>query len=128
MDRVREHLPYVLPIVFSNHPQQHHWSIGLEVTLSVLGFTDLDTPTVGTMIFLANQHSAMISALVVVRVPDSFCHHHLHRALLAGGVDERIYRSRSRLSRMGGGTADCGGTEAADGPCFRSSASAPTTR
>jgi peptide/nickel transport system permease protein len=48
---VREHLPYVLPIVFSTTLNNINWSIGLEVTLSVLGFTDINTPTVGTMIF-----------------------------------------------------------------------------
>jgi peptide/nickel transport system permease protein len=48
---LREHLPFVLPIVFSTTLNNINWSIGLEVTLSVLGFTDLDTPTVGTMIF-----------------------------------------------------------------------------
>src|SRR6185503_5425361 len=53
---IHEHLPYVLPIVFSTTLNNINWSIGLEVTLSVLGFTSLDTPTIGTMIFWANQH------------------------------------------------------------------------
>ena len=41
---VEEHLPYVLPIVFSTTMNNINWSIGLEVTLSVLGFTDINTP------------------------------------------------------------------------------------
>ena len=86
---LREHLPYVLPIVFSTTLNNINWSIGLEVTLSVLGFTDLDTPTVGTMIFWANQHSAMVSGVWWwIRVPDHVRHHHLHRPLPAGGIDE----------------------------------------
>ena len=91
---LREHLPYVLPIVFSTTLNNINWSIGLEVTLSVLGFTDLDTPTVGTMIFWANQHSAMVSGVWWWFVFPTACrHHHLHRALPAGGLDERIHRS-----------------------------------
>jgi peptide/nickel transport system permease protein len=60
---VQEHLPYVLPIVFSTTLNNINWSIGLEVTLSVLGFTDINTPTIGTMIFWANQHSAMVAGV-----------------------------------------------------------------
>src|SRR5260221_4695361 len=40
-----EHFPYVLPIVFSTTLNNINWSIGLEVTLAVLGFTDINTPT-----------------------------------------------------------------------------------
>src|SRR3954467_1343553 len=39
---VEEHLPYVLPIVFSTTMNNINWSIGLEVTLAVLGFTDIN--------------------------------------------------------------------------------------
>lgn len=103
---LREHLPYVLPIIFSTTLNNINWSIGLEVTLSVLGFTDLDTPTVGTMIFWANQHSAMVSgvwwwfvfptAFVTVAFIGLF--------LLAVSMNEYI-DPRSRLARMGGGAA-----------------------
>ncbi len=60
---VGEHLPYVLPIVFSTTMNNINWSIGLEVTLSVLGFTDINTPTVGMMIYWANQHTAMMAGV-----------------------------------------------------------------
>jgi peptide/nickel transport system permease protein len=56
-----EHLPFVLPIIFSTTLNNMIWSIGMEVTLSVLGFTNVETPTVGTMIYWANQHQAMVS-------------------------------------------------------------------
>ncbi|MEA2806316.1 MAG: peptide/nickel transport system permease protein, partial [Rhodospirillaceae bacterium] len=56
---VEEHLPYVLPIVFSTTMNNINWSIGLEVTLSVLGFTDINTPTIGVLIYWANQHTAL---------------------------------------------------------------------
>lgn len=101
---IKEHLPYVLPIVFSTTLNNINWSIGLEVTLSVLGFTDIDTPTVGTMIFWANQHSAMVAgiwwwfvfptALITMTFIAMF--------LLAISMNEYI-DPRSRLARMGSG-------------------------
>jgi peptide/nickel transport system permease protein len=99
---VEEHLPYVLPIVFSTTLNNMNWSIGLEVTLSVLGFTDINTPTIGMMIFWANQHTAMVAgiwwwvffpvALVIVAFIGLF--------LLAVSMNEYI-DPRSRLGRVG---------------------------
>ena len=103
---LKEHLPYVLPIVFSTTLNNINWSIGLEVTLSVLGFTDIDTPTVGTMIFWANQHSAMISGtwwwyvFPTLFITITF----IGLFLLAVSLNEYI-DPRSRLARMGGGSA-----------------------
>jgi peptide/nickel transport system permease protein len=99
----REHLPYVMPIVFSTTMNNINWSIGLEVTLSVLGFTNINTPTIGTMIFWANQHSAMVSgvwwwfAFPALFVTVAF----IGLFLLAISMNEYI-DPRSRLSRMGG--------------------------
>ena len=100
----REHLPYVMPVVFTTTMNNMNWSIGLEVTLSVLGFTDVNTPTIGGMIYWANQHAALVSgiwwwiaapvALVVVVFIALF--------LLAVSMNEYI-DPRSRLARMGGG-------------------------
>ncbi len=102
----REHLPYVLPIVFSTTLNNMNWSIGLEVTLSVLGFTSISTPTIGVMIYWANQHTALVAgiwwwiafpvALVVMLFIGLF--------LLAVALNEFI-DPRSRLTRMGGGAA-----------------------
>ena len=99
----QEHLPYVLPIVFSTTMNNMNWSIGLEVTLSVLGFTDIDTPTIGGMLYWANQHAALVAgiwwwlffpvALVVMLFIGLF--------LLAVSMNEYI-DPRSRLSRMQG--------------------------
>ncbi|HZH97363.1 MAG TPA: ABC transporter permease, partial [Fimbriimonadaceae bacterium] len=101
---VREHLPYVMPIVFSTTMNNMNWSIGLEVTLSVLGFTDINTPTIGGMIYWANQHTAIVAnvwwwiafpvGVVVMTFVGLF--------LLAVSMNEYI-DPRSRLSRMGGG-------------------------
>lgn len=99
----QEHLPYVLPIVFSTTMNNINWSIGLEVTLSVLGFTDIDTPTIGVMIYWANQHTAMTAGiwwwflfpvgLVMITFIALF--------LLAVSMNAHI-DPRSRLARMGG--------------------------
>ena len=101
---VQEHLPYVLPIVFSTTLNNINWSIGLEVTLSVLGFTDINTPTVGTMIFWANQHSAMVAGVWWWLVfPTAFITlTFIGLFLLAVSMNEYI-DPRSRLARMGQG-------------------------
>lgn len=100
----REHLPYVMPIVFSTTMNNMNWSIGIEVTLAVLGFTDINAPTIGGMIYWANQHTALVAgiwwwiafpiALVVMTFVGLF--------LLAVSMNEYI-DPRSRLARMGGG-------------------------
>ena len=100
---LKEHLPYVLPIVFFTTMNNLIWATGLEVTLSVLGFSDVNRPTVGGMIYWANQHSAIIAGIwwwiafpmlfVIILFLGLF--------LLAISVNEYI-DPRSRLSRMGG--------------------------
>ena len=101
---VQEHLPYVMPIVFSTTMNNINWSIGLEVTLAVLGFTDINTPTIGGMIYWANQHTAIVAgiwwwiAFPVGLIVMTF----VGLYLLAVSMNEYI-DPRSRLARMGGG-------------------------
>lgn len=98
----QEHLPYVLPIVFSTTLNNLNWSIGLEVTLSVLGFTDVNTPTIGGMVFWANQHTALVAgiwwwiAAPVALIATLF----IGLFLIAASVSEYI-DPRSRLARIG---------------------------
>ena len=100
----REHLPYVLPIIFSTTLNNMNWSIGLEVTLAVLGFMDINTPTIGGMIYWANQHTAIVAGIwwwitfPVLTVVATF----VGLYLIAVSINEYI-DPRSRLSRMGGG-------------------------
>ncbi|MBY5642665.1 ABC transporter permease [Rhizobium leguminosarum] len=99
---IREHLPYVMPIVFFTTMNNMIWAIGIEVTLSVLGFSDINRPTIGGMIYWANAHSAMVSGIwwwvafpmlfVVILFLGLF--------MLAMSVNEYI-DPRSRLARMG---------------------------
>jgi peptide/nickel transport system permease protein len=101
---LREHLPYVMPVVFFTAMNNLIWAIGIEVTLSILGFSDVNRPTVGGMIYWANQHQAIIAGIwwwiafpilfVVLLVLGLF--------LLAISVNEYI-DPRSRLDRMEGG-------------------------
>lgn len=99
---VRQHLPYVMPVIFFTAMNNLIWAIGLEVTLSVLGFSDINRPTIGGMIYWANQHQAIIAgiwwwiAFPIVAVVLLF----LGLFLLAISVNEYI-DPRSRLSRMG---------------------------
>ena len=60
---MEEHLPFVLPIVFATTINNMLWSIGMEVTLSVLGLSDLTTPSLGTALFWANQHGALVAGV-----------------------------------------------------------------
>jgi len=98
----QEHLPYVMPVVFSTAMANMIWSIGFEVTLGVLGFTNVNVPTVGTTIYWANNHSAMVVGtwwwiiIPVVLIVMLF----LGLFLLAVSMNEYI-DPRSRLRRMG---------------------------
>jgi len=99
---LQEHLPYVMPIVFSTFMANMLWSIGLEVTLAVLGFTNINNPTIGTTLYWANNHSAMVVGvwwwivIPVVLLVAAF----IGLFLLAVSMNEYI-DPRSRLRRMG---------------------------
>lgn len=98
-----EHLPYVMPVVFATAMANMLWAIGVEVTLAVLGFTNINIVTVGTTIYWANNHSAMVVGtwwwivIPVVLVVIMF----IGLYLLAVSLNEYI-DPRSRLRRMGG--------------------------
>ena len=55
-----EHLPFVLPVVFATTINNMMWAIGMEVTLGVLGLGSITTPTLGSTIYWANAHQALI--------------------------------------------------------------------
>jgi peptide/nickel transport system permease protein len=98
----QEHLPYVMPVIFASTINNMIWSMGLEVTLAVLGFTNLNVPTVGTTLYWANNHSAMVVGvwwwilIPVALVALLF----IGLYLLAVSLNEYI-DPRSRLRRMG---------------------------
>ena len=99
---MEEHLPYVMPIVFATFMNNMLWSIGMEVTLAVLGFTNINNPTIGTVLYWANSHSAMVVGvwwwivIPVILIVMTF----IGLFLLAMSMNEYI-DPRSRLRRMG---------------------------
>ncbi len=99
---LNEHLPFVLPVVFATTINNMLWSIGIEVTLSVLGLSNVTLPTLGTAIFWANQHQALVAGVwwwlaapVVVAIVLF-----LGLYLLFSSVNEYI-DPRTRLRRIG---------------------------
>jgi len=97
-----EHLPFVLPVVFATTINNMIWSIGMEVTLGVLGLSSITTPTLGSTIYWANAHQALISGVwwwlaapIVVSIVLF-----LGLYLLISSVNEYI-DPRTRLRRMG---------------------------
>ncbi len=60
---INEHLPFVLPIVFATTINNLLWSVGMEVTLSILGLSDLTMPSIGTALYWANQHGALVAGV-----------------------------------------------------------------
>ena len=97
-----EHLPFVLPVVFATTINNMMWSIGMEVTLGVLGLSNVIFPTLGSTIFWANQHQALIAGvwwwLAAPILTSIFLFLGLY--LLFSSVNEYI-DPRTRLRRMG---------------------------
>jgi len=99
---INEHLPFVLPVVFATTINNMIWSIGMEVTLGVLGLSNVAMPTIGSTIFWANAHQALIAGVwwwlaapVVISIILF-----LGLYLLFSSVNEYI-DPRTRLRRMG---------------------------
>lgn len=99
---LREHFPFVLPVVFATTINNMLWAIGMEVTLSVLGLSDVTLPTIGSAIYWANQHQALVAgvwwwlAVPIVIAMVLF----LGLYLLFSSVNEFI-DPRTRLRRIG---------------------------
>lgn len=97
-----EHLPFVFPVIFATTINNMIWSIGMEVTLGVLGLTSITTPTIGSTIYWANSHQAMIAGVwwwLAAPILVSIILF-LGLYLLFSSVNEYI-DPRTRLRRMG---------------------------
>jgi peptide/nickel transport system permease protein len=97
-----EHFPFVLPVVFATTINNMIWSIGMEVTLGILGLSDVTSPSLGSTIFQANTHQALMSGVwwwlaapIVVSIVLF-----LGLYLLTSSINEYI-DPRTRLRRMG---------------------------
>jgi peptide/nickel transport system permease protein len=97
-----EHLPFVLPVVFATTINNMIWSIGTEVTLGILGLSDVMSPSLGSTIFWANSHQALISGIWWWLAAPVFVSIVLFLGLyfLFSSVNEYI-DPRTRLRRMG---------------------------
>lgn len=58
---LREHLPFLIPFLLADAVSGFLFAIGMEVTLSVLGLSDLGTPSIGTMIYWAGYYQALLA-------------------------------------------------------------------
>ncbi len=56
---LREHLPFIIPFLLADVISGFLFSIGIEVTLSYLGLANLDSPTIGTMIYWGNYYQSI---------------------------------------------------------------------
>ncbi len=58
---VQEHLPFIIPFMLADIVSGFLFSIGIEVTLSYLGLSDLNNLSVGTMIYWANEWNSIFA-------------------------------------------------------------------
>lgn len=63
---IQEHLPFLVPFMLADVVSGFLFAIGFEVTLSVLGLSDLNTQSIGTMIYWGNYYQSLLSNRVWV--------------------------------------------------------------
>jgi peptide/nickel transport system permease protein len=57
----REHLPFLIPFLLADVVSGFLFAIGFEVTLAVLGLSDLNSQSIGTMIYWGNYYQALLT-------------------------------------------------------------------
>lgn len=58
---IQQHLPFIIPFLLADVVSGFLFAIGLEVTLSILGLSDLNTLTIGTSIYWGNYYQALLT-------------------------------------------------------------------
>jgi peptide/nickel transport system permease protein len=58
---MQEHLPFLIPFLLADVVSGFLFAIGFEVTLAVLGLSDLDSQSIGTMIYWGNYYQALLT-------------------------------------------------------------------
>lgn len=67
---IQEHLPFIIPFLLADVVSGFLFAIGIEVTLSVLGLSDLNTQSIGAMIYWGNYYGSLMSnRLWVIAAP-----------------------------------------------------------
>jgi len=56
---IKEYLPFITPLVFATLISNMSWAIGMEITLSIVGLTNMDIPTLGTMLQWAISYQSL---------------------------------------------------------------------
>jgi len=56
----KEYIPFIIPLVFATAINNMFWAVGMEVTLAILGLSNLNIPTLGTMLHWAINYQAML--------------------------------------------------------------------
>jgi peptide/nickel transport system permease protein len=57
----QEHLPFLIPFLMADVVSGFLFAIGFEVTLAVLGLSDLESQSIGTMIYWGNYYQALLT-------------------------------------------------------------------
>jgi peptide/nickel transport system permease protein len=57
---LKEYMPFAMPLIFSTFINNMAWAIGSEITLAILGLTNLDIPSLGNMLQWAISYQAML--------------------------------------------------------------------
>ena len=58
---LQEHLPFLIPFLMADVVSGFLFAIGFEVTLAVLGLGDLNSQSIGTMIYWGNYYQALLT-------------------------------------------------------------------
>jgi peptide/nickel transport system permease protein len=64
----QEHLPFLIPFLLADVVSGFLFAIGFEVTLAVLGLSDLNSQSIGTMIYWGNYYQALLTNRIWVLI------------------------------------------------------------
>lgn len=65
---LREHLPFIIPFLLADVVSGFLFAIGIEVTLAILGLGDLDSQSIGSMIYWGNYYQSLLTNRVWVLI------------------------------------------------------------
>ncbi|GAI95790.1 unnamed protein product, partial [marine sediment metagenome] len=58
-----EYIPFIIPLVLATLINNMAWVVGMEITLALIGLTDLTIPTLGAMLKWAVDYQAVLLGL-----------------------------------------------------------------
>jgi peptide/nickel transport system permease protein len=99
---LKEYMPFATPLIFSTFINNMAWAIGSEITLAILGLTNLDIPSLGNMLQWAISYQAMLLGLWLWLLTPAVLAILLFIALYWMSVSVSEYLDpRSRVQRVG---------------------------